>query len=71
MSKNPINVVTVSYFDPALAAAARGKALELAEGNANRLVMLKSNVYVVMNSATHPKASPKVLKRLRKDHGLA
>jgi len=68
MPKNP---VTISYFDPGLADAARNKALELAGGSVNRIVMLKSNVYVVMNSATHATSNPKVLKRLRKGHGLA
>jgi len=68
MPKNP---VTITYFDPRLAATARNKALELADGNVNRLVMITSNVYIVMNSVTHQKASPKVLKQLRKEHGLA
>jgi hypothetical protein len=33
--------------------------------------MLRPDVYVVMNSATHAAASPKVIKRLREEHGLA
>jgi hypothetical protein len=68
MPKNP---VTISYFDSELAATARNKAMELADGAINRLVMIRPNVYMVMNSATHKTTNPKVLKRVRKGHGLA
>ena len=62
MPKNP---VTVSHFNPKLAAATRNKAIEIAHGSTDRLVMLKPDVYVVMNSATHSTAEPMVIRRLR------
>lgn len=68
MPKNP---VTTPHFNPDVAAAARNKALELANGVTIRLVMIRPDIYVVMNSATHVQTSPKVLKRLRKEHGRA
>jgi hypothetical protein len=68
MSKNP---VTISYFSPELAAAARDKAIELADGATDRLVMIRPDIYIVMNSATHATAEPSVIKRLRKGYGLA
>jgi hypothetical protein len=68
MHKNP---VTISYFNPVQAVAARNKALELADGAINRLIMIRPDVYVVMNSSTHAVARPKVIKQLRKEHGLA
>lgn len=68
MPKNP---VTVTHFNPVQAAAAKSKAKELAGGNEDLMIMIKPDIYIVMNSAKHIEARPKVIKNIRKEHGLA
>lgn len=63
--------VTVSHFNPVQAAAAKNKAVELAAGDEGRVVMIRPDFYVIMNSVAHANASHKIIKRIRKEHGLA
>lgn len=68
MPKNP---VTITYFRPDVAEAARIKAMEIANNDEDRLFMVKPNIYIIMNSAKYTKSSRRLIKQLRKGNPFA